>query len=263
MNKDYRFAFSGKSDIGVQRTVNEDYIDVLSLDTDTFLAVVSDGMGSLPGGLQPALLAVNEMTAAIRRYFEKRPDLLLSISEVILENCLISANRILNVFHLCDEERYSGFGASLTCCLVYRKESGFRCTIASIGNTRLYLLRANKDKIPQMHLLSHDQTKAAQMLADGIIDAEQYYLHPDRLILTGCLGMSAEPQIQIFEDMPLHSKDILLLTTDGIHYALRPEAIQDIILQSGDCESAIQGLIDAARLEKYPDNMSGVICYLP
>lgn len=180
MNKDYRFAFGGKSDIGVQRTVNEDYIDVLSLDTDTFLAVVADGMGSLPGGIQPALIAVNEVTATIRQHFKKRPELLLSIPEVILENSLISINRILNVFHLCDEERYSGFGTSLTCCLVYRKGAGFRCTVASIGNTRLYLLRANKDKTPQLHLLSHDQTKAAQMLADGIIDAEQYYLHPDR-----------------------------------------------------------------------------------
>lgn len=53
------------------------------------------------------------------------------------------------------------------------------------------------------------------------------------------------------------------MTTDGIHYAIRPEALSDIVLQSGTCSDAAKSLIEAAKIEKYPDNMSALIAYIP
>ena len=53
------------------------------------------------------------------------------------------------------------------------------------------------------------------------------------------------------------------MTTDGIHYAIRPEALSDIVLQSGSCADAAKSLIEAAKLEKYADNMSVIVAYVP
>ena len=256
------YAFGGEYNLGYQRSVNEDFIDAVSLDEKTLFLAVADGAGSLPGELQPAAIAVCETVAVIRRYFQQHKDVLLSIPETVIAEAMQTANRVLNVFHICDEEKYAGFGASLTCCLVDQISGETKMAVASTGNTRLYLLRMQKDRTPALHQLTTDQTKATELLNSGIITPEQYYAHPDRLLLTGALGITAEPVIQTIEDLPLRKDDIVILTSDGIHYAIRPEAMSSIILESGSCADASKSLIEAAKLEKYPDNMSVVIAYL-
>ena len=101
------------------------------------------------------------------------------------------------------------------------------------------------------------------MVLAGLITEEQYYTHMDRLVLTSGLGILPDPKIQILENLTLKQEDILLMTTDGIHYAIRPEAMSDIVLQSGSCREAAGSLIEAAKLEKYPDNMSAIVAYIP
>lgn len=85
----------------------------------------------------------------------------------------------------------------------------------------------------------------------------------DRLVLTSGLGILPEPKLQILDNLSIKKNDILLMTTDGIHYAIRPEALSDIVLQSGTCSDAAKSLIEAAKIEKYPDNMSALIAYIP
>ena len=50
----------------------------------------------------------------------------------------------------------------------------------------------------------------------------------DRLVLTSGLGILPEPKLQILDNLSIKKNDILLMTTDGIHYAIRPEALSDI-----------------------------------
>lgn len=256
------YAFGGEYNLGYQRTVNEDFIDAVSLDNKTLFLAVADGAGSLPGELQPAAIAVCETVTIIRRYFSQHKDVFLSVPELILSEAMQTANRVLNVFHVCDEEKYAGFGCSMTCCLIYQVGGDIKMSVATTGNTRLYLLRLKKDRTPTIHQLTTDQTKASELLNSDTITLEQYYAHPDRLVLTGGLGITAEPVIQMIEDIPLKKDDIVVLTSDGIHYSIRPEAIASIILESGSCADASKGLIEAAKLEKYPDNMSAVIAYI-
>lgn len=50
------------------------------------------------------------------------------------------------------------------------------------------------------------------------------------------------------------------MTTDGVHYAIQPQAMAEIILKSQDCEMAAYNLVDAAKnIIKYPDNMSAMV----
>lgn len=55
------YYISGKSDIGCGRDVNEDYVSITEFDSDTILAIVADGAGSQPSGLQPAVIAASEI----------------------------------------------------------------------------------------------------------------------------------------------------------------------------------------------------------
>ena len=68
-----------------------------------------------------------------------------------------------------------------------------------------------------------------------------------------------EPEIQLLAGR-IKDSDIILMTTDGVHYAIQPQAMAEIILKSQDCETAAYNLVDAAKnIIKYPDNMSAML----
>lgn len=257
------FNYEGISDIGFQKTSNEDFVEAFEFDEKSLLLVIADGIKSdAEGGLHPASVAVQEIGALARRVFQKSPNLLSEYPDFFLSECLLAANRLLTVFTASNDERYAGFACSISCCLLYRQSEKVCATIASAGNTRVYLIRMKKG-LPSIHQLTTDHTRGADMVLSGLIKEEEYYTHLDRLVLTSGIGVLSDPKIQILDNLNIKKDDILLMTTDGIHYAIRPEALCDIVLQSGSCSDAVKSLIEAAKLEKYPDNMSAIVVYIP
>ena len=257
------YSYDGKSDIGYQKSINEDFIDAVELDERTLLLFVADGTNSDPdGGLQPASIAIHEMGTMLKRIFEKSASAFLMNPELFLTEAFEFANRILMVFTAANKDRFAGFGCSLACCLIYQKENQTCATVVNAGNTRFYLIRLTKGT-PAIHQLTTDHTRASDMVLTGQISEEEYYSHLDRLVLTSGLGILPEPKLQILDNLYIKKNDILLMTTDGIHYAIRPEALSDIVLQSGTCSDAAKSLIEAAKIEKYPANMSALIAYIP
>ena len=253
------YSWGGSSDEGYGREVNEDAIRLIDYSGDVSLFVIADGMGSSPSGLQPAVIAITEIEAVVRRMFAENRELLLQEPGVFLREAMLTANRVLGAFVISNEERHSGFGASVTCCLVH---GGSSFCFAHCGNTRLYLLRGHpQDGSVQMRQLTRDHTKAMKLLDDGVITQEQYHTHPDRMSYTSGLGNFAFPEIQVF-DSRLKAKDVLLMTTDGIHYAIRPEAIAEIVYSAVGCDVATAALVQAGKMLKYVDNMSAVMVYL-
>jgi serine/threonine protein phosphatase PrpC len=263
--KSHGFIYAGKADLGYGREVNEDYVDATELDGGVFFAAVADGMGSLPSSLQPASIAVLEIMQIVRRVFESDKELFLDNADVFLLEAMHSANRTIGAFRKANEEKYAGFGASLTCCLLHRDESSGRANIcfAHAGNTRLFLIRAHpQDGAPEIRQLTKDHTKAYRLYEDGVISFEQYHTHPDRLVCTSGLGNVADPEIMISKGS-LKPRDIILMTSDGVHNAIRPEKMSDFVMYAGNCDGAVETLIQAAIMEKYVDNMSALMVMAP
>ena len=87
------------------------------------------------------------------------------------------------------------------------------------------------------------------------------YERPNRTSLASGLGNFMLPEIQVF-DSRLKEKDILLMTTKGIHFSIRPDAIAEIVMSSANCEIATASLVQAGKMLKYVDNMSAIMVYL-
>ena len=208
------------SDIGVGRELQEDFVQLCELDDNNLFCVIADGTGSMPQRPQPAAIVAMDIVENIKDTFEQQKDLLLSCPGFFIRKAMQDANRILGAFQMGNEELFSGYSASLTCCLFMENK---RITIGHAGNTRFYLMRN-----AQLNLITHDHTKAFQLLSEGKIDKETYYVHDDRLKLTSGLGKIIDPKIEIFNGQ-MKDTDIVLMTTDGIHYALRPDAMTEII----------------------------------
>lgn len=250
MNK---YVCAGKADIGCERESQEDFIQCKELGAEGLFCIVADGTGSRKEHPQPASMVAMEITNYIYELYQEKPQLLNAEPQYFVEQAIKCANRILGAFKIGNEELFSGYATSITCCLLLKDE---RMIVGHSGNTRLYLLRNGNLK-----QLTLDHTKAMKLLNEGTIDIETYHVHPDRLKMTSGIGVIVDPEIQILSGK-IKDNDILVMTTDGIHYAIQQHAIADIILKSTDCENAATNLIDAAKnIIKYPDNMSVMIIH--
>lgn len=244
------------SDIGVGRELQEDFVQLCELDENNLFCIVADGTGSMPQRPQPAAIVAMDIIENIKDTFEKEKDLLLQHPKFFIRKAMQDANRILGAFQMGNEELFSGYSASLTCCLFMENR---KLAVGHSGNTRFYIIRNGK-----LNLLTHDHTQAYQLLSEGKIDPETYYIHDGRLKLTSGLGKLIDPKIETFMGV-MKDKDLILMTTDGVHYALRPDAMAEIILNSpSEGTEATNALIQAARdIVKYPDNMSAMLVYMP
>lgn len=254
------YQYGGFSNAGYKRDVNEDCIIVTPLDTNSILAIVADGAGSKASTLQPAQIAANYVSDSIKRIYEKDKAALYNNADIYLAEAMHAANRIIGSFKIANEELYAGFASSMSCVLLGEGEQPSRSSIAfaHTGNTRIYLLRVGKDNVPKLQQLTKDQTKAQTLLDEDKINVMQYHVHPDRLVITSALGLVTDPPIQTFKGN-IRSNDFLLITTDGIHYAIQPEPMMQLVLASSTPEEACTVLARAAEAEKYNDNGSAIL----
>ena len=239
------------ADIGCERENQEDFIQFKELNDDTILCVIADGTGSMKERPHPAAIVTMDIVESLTELFLEKRELFFMDTEYFIRKSMLNANKLLGAFKMGNEELYSGYAASVTCCLLTRDN---RIYAGHSGNTRLYIMREGV-----LRQVTQDHTKASELLKEGKIDESTYYIHPDRLKMTSGLGILIDPKIQTFSGS-IRANDLVLLTTDGIHYAIRPEAMAQLILEGQGCDGAARNLIEAAKtVIKYPDNMSCIV----
>lgn len=260
------FNYGGHTDIGFGRELNEDFISIKELDDDTLLAIIADGAGSKPSLLQPAQIVTNAMNEEIKNLYDSKKELVLDNASLVLSNSMLNANKILGAFKIANEELYSGYGVSATAVLFYKKsinnKNVYLFSFAHTGNTRLYLLRTDNKNELNIAQLTSDFTKAKTLLDDGILTKDQYHTNPDRLVITQALGLVDTPLIQTSYGI-IKDGDFYLLTTDGIHYAIRQEGMVQIVSISTDLSEGSKNMCEASKSFEYPDNASACIVYKP
>ena len=248
--------YDGLSDIGSDREKQEDAIYQQSYDKNTHLFIVCDGAGMVDDSINPALIACTEVTNFIKRQYDYDRDMLVNYADAMLKEALYSANRVMGVFHIANEDKYNNFGCCMTACLVYDN----KLTFAHCGNTRLHLIKATKVGDPIIKQLTVDHTASYEQFLTGKINEEEYLTGIDKLSYTSGLGIFANPEIQTMT-VRFPEGNIAVLTTDGVHYAIWQQALMEIVLRSDNTTNAVGNLIQAAKMQKYPDNMSAVVIY--
>lgn len=245
--------YSGASNTGYKQTINEDFISITELDSDTLLAMVADGNGGKNTLFQPAAIVCNQIVNAVKRLYKKDKKIFLKNARTFMEEILLSANDVLIAFKLGNEAENFGFASSISCLILER--SG-RCTFAHAGNTRIYMLK--DDKIIQ---LTKDHTLAQELVDRGNLSADDYYTSMDRLNMYSGMGVVSIPIINTGQ-VKLPENTILLMSSDGLHYSLKEFAIRDITYAARSLDEAVQSLTSAAIEQKnFPDNISVNIIY--
>lgn len=233
--------FTGVTDTGVVRTVNQDsfFID----DQLGRFFIVADGMGGHAGGQEASKIATEE----IQTYLEQHWDTPVS-SEILLKEAIIKANLGIIEDQQVHPER--GDMGTTVVVLIFRQDQPW---CAHVGDSRLYRWRSS-----QLEQITEDHTWVGMALKAGEIDKEQAKLHPWRHVLSQCLGRKDLQRIDI-QEFEVKSGDRLLICSDGLTEEVADEKIQDSLTNQQSCQSAAEELIAAAKQAGGSDNITVVI----
>ena len=248
-------SYSGKSYVGFNMNTNEDYFLFNESDFgDCLFTSIADGSGAKNGTFRPSSIAVHQTETFLKRLYNKNTQLLLDNSKLFMEQAFLSANDVLIGFKLGDEEGRLNYATAMTCAFLERNG---KLTFGHAGNTRLYIIRDQK-----VLQLTKDHTEGQKLVDSGVISEESYYTAIERLMLYNGIGISATPIVQVGQ-IQLKKNDVIVMTTDGIHYAYRKEAFFDILMNTQTMDEAAEQMVETAlQLKVYPDNISvNVIWY--
>ncbi len=151
-------------------------------------------------------------------------------------------------------------GTTLTCVEVF----GGELTLAHVGDTRAYLLRAGV-----LTQLSVDHSLVAAMVTSGVLSKEEARGHPDSNKVLRSLGgqrkLPHEGYVDTLQEgfgqssLRLQPDDMVLLCSDGVWGSVPDERIAEVLRLGPDCPVAARTLIAEALRAGAPDNAAAVV----
>jgi len=228
--------------IGLVRKSNEDRYLIKKLTDGSVLLAVADGLGGEVAGDYAAEIIMGRL-AGIHH-------VTMDIEQQELE--LLAKDIDLSINSEAEKDPdLEVMGSTLICILL---RDGFAHWV-HVGDSRLYVLRDR-----QLIQMTEDQTFARFLLEEGEITPEQVPTHYSRHIMDQCVGCGiCEPETGRLE---VQDKDLLLLTTDGLHKKIPPETLLALLNAKTSIKTKAQSLVQVALDTGGKDNITIVIAEL-
>jgi serine/threonine protein phosphatase PrpC len=240
---------AGKTDVGLVRKNNEDNF---GYDIRNGIFVVCDGMGGQAAGELASKIAVDTVLGHFNQ--QERGD----GSEVLgrgFAEVSERANALANAVQLANKAirevsaRDSG-SAGMGCTLVAVRVEGNLFSIAHVGDSRIYLIRAGA-----IQQLTTDHSLVMEQVRRGLITLEEAEHFEMQNVIVRALGSedSVEPDLA---DLSLEENDTLLLCSDGLSRYVKDNEMLDVIGRIDNLDDACAGLIEAAKTGGSDDNIT-------
>ena len=225
---------AGRTDVGRQRTANED-----SLDVQPPLFAVADGMGGAKAGEVASAVAVQAVEGA-RESGEP--------AEAQLAGIVRDANRRIYDLAVADESR-RGMGTTLTLAQVH----GDEVSLAHVGDSRAYRLRDG-----ELSQLTRDHSLVAELERSGQITAEAAEHHPQRSIITRALGPEPDVEVDTYT-LTGRDGDVFLICSDGLTSMISDDEVGSILRSASTLDEAADALVRAANQSGGKDNITVIL----
>src|SRR5512146_182300 len=223
-----KFSIAQDSRIGARR-YNQDRLGHWAT-SDALLMIVADGMGGHLHGEVAAQVALESLAQDFMR--EANPK--LADPDMFLFRGLARAHGA--IVH---EAQLRGLRETprtvLVACVV---QDGYAYW-SHVGDARLYLIRRGR-----VAIRTKDHSRVQQLIDKGHIREEAAPTHPERNILTRCLGSEHAPRLEPAASARLAKDDLLLMCSDGLRAKDLPGAVAGL------------GALAGARAGAQCDNVS-------
>jgi len=232
---------SAISHAGYVRDKNEDRYIIKKFEDSSVLCAVADGLGDEGTGVYAAEIIrerlEHENLDGCLNHAGMKPD-------EHLEHMALEMDR--DIYNKGQRDHYlDGMGSTLIGVLLHERVAYW----VHVGDSRLYLYR-NQELIQ----ITRDQTLARFLLEEGEITEKQASSHYSRHVMDQYLGCGyCEPEKGFIELKP---KDIIIISSDGLHKNVDAEAISSVMLSPGSIENKVKPLFQAALDVGGKDNIT-------
>ncbi len=208
------FTFSGKSDVGLRRTNNEDcFVGRPDLD----LCVVADGMGGAAAGEVASRIFVETAEEIFSTTVDRSEE---ETFELVREVFCSANSRILD--HVKENPLHEGMGCTAEVLAFISK--GF--VLGHVGDSRTYRYRNG-----QLKQLTQDHSLVQEQIDEGTISPEEARNHPFRNVILRAVGAAETVKPYLLKGKTL-SGDVFLLCSDGLTDMVDDEQIQEVFSSS-------------------------------
>lgn len=236
--------YSAASHPGLTRRNNE---DCFLSKPEQGLWLVADGMGGHEAGEVASAIVRDTIEKNIRN----NPQLsLLSAIQQAHASIINAANKGIGA---------PGMGSTV----VALKSEDYHYQIAWVGDSRAYLWTPNSEG-GRLEQLSTDHSYVQMLVTSGAIRAEDANTHPEKNIITQCLGMQELAQVKVDHlENQWQDNQWILLCSDGLTDEVNEQAITNILRNAQNCLAAVDQLMQAALTNGGNDNITLQIIEAP
>lgn len=229
--------YSAASHPGLMRNNNE---DCFLSKPEQGLWLIADGMGGHEAG-EVASAIVRD---TIEHNTQSNPNLSLLNAIQQAHISIINAAK-------------SGVGApGMGSTVVALKSQDYRYQIAWVGDSRAYLWTPSSEG-GHLEQLSTDHSYVQMLVESGAIRAEDAEFHPEKNIITQCLGMQELAQVKVDHiENQWQKNQWILLCSDGLTDEVNDKTIAQILCDTNDCLAAVDQLMHAALTNGGRDNIT-------
>ncbi len=239
----------GLSDPGCERTQNQDAFQMETLDRNTLLCVVCDGMGGAKSGNVASTLAVDVFTQEVKRSWHA--DMGSDELDQMLEGAVKLAN--FTVFDQAQQfEEFTGMGTTLVAALIH----GRYATFVNVGDSRGYCI--DKEGIRQVTV---DHSLVQMMVQRGELSPEKAKSYPGKNLITRAIGTEPVVTCDIFHKK-LERGACVLLCSDGLSNIIDEQEILFEVVHGSEKGKCCERLLDIAKKRGAPDNVTSVLVTL-
>jgi serine/threonine protein phosphatase PrpC len=233
----------GLSDRGCVRANNEDYF---ISDSESGIFILADGMGGANAGEYASHLSAEML-------YEYLLNSANSAGLEMLEQGFLEANWAVREAAKGNPE-LTGMGTTM---LVARDLGEARLQIGSVGDSRAYLLSGGG-----LCLLTRDQTWVAEVGAARLgLSDEALKKHPMRHVLTMAVGSTDDLRVSTCI-VQMQQGDVVLLCSDGLHGVVGENLLEEALESETTLAEKCHYLVEAAKSEGGPDNVTVVLIKL-
>lgn len=235
-----------KTDIGFERTENQDCVWGEMLSPTACAAVLCDGMGGESDGGLASTMAVDIVSKRIKESFSEHMNR-NSVRNLLITS-VIAANSIVYEESLKRPVR-AVMGTTCVAAIVF----GGTAYIINVGDSRAYMAFTT-DTDDCIRQLTKDHSRVQELVDRGHIMPEEAKFHPDTNIITRAVGVDRDVTPDYFE-VDLAEGQKLLLCSDGLSTYGDDFDIMDICIYTKPAEVCGK-LIEYANGNGGHDNVS-------
>ena len=235
----------GMTDIGLVRKENQDAYSFCEQGEHT-VCVVCDGMGGPAGGQLASKIAVETFMSEINGILTDGMS-----AEQLREASSYAVSKANQAIResAAQQEAYQNMGTTLVAAVTY--DDGV--VVSNVGDSRAYHI--SEEGITRV---TRDNSLVESMVERGDITAEEARRHPNRNLITRALGPDTDAQCDGYV-CSMAAGEFLLLCTDGLVDTVTDQEMLFEVIHGGEVENCLERLINIAKKQGAPDNVTAVL----